>query len=275
MSSPEIVQRVKTLTSDWVVENGCLTRQVVGVEVHEDAPDQTSSTTIAVGPSPTDYSLPMAYRRLLTSIARARDVTECVKVRDAAVALRALAKMARNTAAERDVAEIRLRAERKVGEVCLELTKLQGTRGRNNAARADGRKTKASQLAAAGITVQQSKIWEKLAAIPSPTFEAALATAPSLSTRAVLHAAWKPSRTTATTSVDPVALRLWRRLAAFDDGMLDQEPSELLKALTPAMRERVCELAPRISAWLDRLPPTARGRKRTATVGASELGASR
>jgi hypothetical protein len=89
--------------------------------------------------------------------------------------------VARDRLAERQVAEIRVRAERRCGELLKEMPKAKGTllAGRNengdyrlsDGATAD---STAQTLDNLGITRDQSSQWQALADIPEAKFEAAL-----------------------------------------------------------------------------------------------------
>ncbi len=61
----------------------------------------------------------------------------------------------------------------------------------------------------------------------------------------------------ATPKRDPVsieALWLWGRLRDFQrDGLLNKTPQEIMATMTPAMRDEVHTLAPRVAAWLKRI----------------------
>jgi hypothetical protein len=66
--------------------------------------------------------------------------------------------------------EIRLRAERRAGELLREMEKNKGAATRSSDATALER----PKLADLGITKQQASDWQRLAAIPKPEFEIAL-----------------------------------------------------------------------------------------------------
>lgn len=54
--------------------------------------------------------------------------------------------------------------------------------------------------------------------------------------------------------IAPHALSVSRRVLAIErEGWLTWDPSDVLATLTPAMRERVRELVPRVAAWLARV----------------------
>jgi transcriptional regulator with XRE-family HTH domain len=81
-------------------------------------------------------------------------------IRDKARAIEVYARQAKNTEAERQACEIRLRAERKAGQLSRELEKAQGHR--SDLTLLD-RPTKSEALSKAGISREQAAQWEQLA----------------------------------------------------------------------------------------------------------------
>jgi hypothetical protein len=75
------------------------------------------------------------------------------------------ARQAKNTEAEQQACEIRLRAERKAGQLLRDMEKLKG---RPQKASTDTR------LSDVGVSYDQSSKWQKLADVPDDSFEAAL-----------------------------------------------------------------------------------------------------
>jgi hypothetical protein len=108
------------------------------------------------------------------AIDAAYKVDEVKPIRDKAIALETYARQAHNVEAERQACEIRLRAERKAGELSAKLQKSEGGRPSKTRATMDRVSTKAEQLHAAGVTPRQAKQWEKLAAVPERDFKRAL-----------------------------------------------------------------------------------------------------
>jgi hypothetical protein len=185
------------------------------------------------------------------AIEAAYKVDEVKDIRDQAIALEVYARQAHNTEAERKACEIRLRAERKAGALSAKLEKSAGGRPGKTRATRDRVSTKAEQLHAAGVTPRQAKSWEKLAAVPEKEFEMALEDQTAKpTTNGIIKANATPTR-------DPVsieALWLWGRLRDFQrDGLLNKTPQEIMATMTPAMRDEVHTLAPRVAAWLKRI----------------------
>jgi len=191
------------------------------------------------------------YEAMCRAIEAAYKVDEVKDIRDQAIALEVYARQAHNTEAERKACEIRLRAERKAGALSAKLEKSAGGRPGKTRATRDRVSTKAEQLHAAGVTPRQAKSWEKLAAVPEKEFEMALEDQTAKpTTNGIIKANATPKR-------DPVsieALWLWVRLRDFQrDGLLNKTPQEIMATMTPAMRDEVHTLAPRVAAWLKRI----------------------
>jgi hypothetical protein len=191
------------------------------------------------------------YEAMCRAIEAAYKVDEVKDIRDQAIALEVYARQAHNTEAERKACEIRLRAERKAGALSAKLEKSAGGRPGKTRATRDRVSTKAEQLHAAGVTPRQAKSWEKLAAVPEKEFEMALEDQTAKpTTNGIIKANATPTR-------DPVsieALWLWGRLRDFQrDGLLNKTPQEIMATMTPAMRDEVHTLAPRVAAWLKRI----------------------
>lgn len=116
------------------------------------------------------------------AIAAAHRVDEAKKIRDKAEAVRVYAKQARDLDMQNMAAEIRIRAERRAGQLLLEMAKNQGARGEGRPRR-DGTKIRRSSRTTAyppklediGITKDQSSKWQRLALlVDEATFERAL-----------------------------------------------------------------------------------------------------
>ena len=98
------------------------------------------------------------------------------------------AKQAKNLDAEKHAAEIRVRAERRCGELLAEMPKATPS-GNNQHGKVEVSEdsTHPKTLSDLGITRDQSSQWQKLAAVPAPEFEAALAEQEVPTTSGVLN----------------------------------------------------------------------------------------
>ena len=116
------------------------------------------------------------------AIASAYRVDEAKKIRDKAEAVRTYAKLAGDLQLQNQACEIRLRAERRAGQLLLEMEKNPGTRGEGRP-RKDGTKIRRSGVRTAyrptldeiGISKDQSSKWQRLALLVDElTFDRAL-----------------------------------------------------------------------------------------------------
>jgi hypothetical protein len=193
------------------------------------------------------------YDAMCSAIEAAHEVDEVKDIRDKAVALEHYARQAQNTDAERQACEIRLRAERKAGQLLARAPKANG--GRPSQTGASGIPI-IPTLDDLGISKKQSSQWQKLGAMPQHDFDLAIGTAVKPpSTKGVLRAAEEPVSPRRYVAND--ALWLWGRLRDFEcDGLLEKEPGEVMETMTDAMKDDVHRLAPKVAAWLKRIGAT-------------------
>lgn len=127
----------------------------------------------------------LKYEAACLALAECRAVDEVKTWADKAAAMQAYGRMANDKTLELDASEIRLRAERRLGEL---LAAQKAGEGLNRGAQMTGNKAGAGQgspavvaddrrpkLADAGISKDLSSRAQKLAAVPAGEFEAALA----------------------------------------------------------------------------------------------------
>ena len=185
------------------------------------------------------------------AIEAAYRVDEVKDIRDQAIALETYARQAHNVEAERQACEIRLRAERKAGKLSAELEKKPGKRTDKQPLGIVPTGSKKEELHKAGVSWDQAKQWEKLAAVPDQEFEAALTDRTAKpTTNGIIRANMAPKRNAVSTE----ALWLWGRLRDFErDGLFTKEPGEVLSTMTPSMLDDVHTLAPRVAAWLKKI----------------------
>lgn len=190
------------------------------------------------------------YDAMCHAIAAAYEVDEVKDIRDKAMALEVYARQAHNTEAERQACEIRLRAERKVGQLLREREMAKGTRlapGGNTVRPPEDELT----LDDLHISKSQSSRWQQLAALPEDAFETSLA-APDPSTNGILAAHRQPTQN----PVDLRALWLWGRLQDFErEGLLAEDPATILGTMLTHMKTTTLAMAPRVAAWLEGIKP--------------------
>jgi hypothetical protein len=199
------------------------------------------------------------YEAMCHAIAECERVDEVKDLRDKALALQTYWRQARNLEAELQAGRIRLRAERRTGELLKELGRAP-PQERNPNGRAAGNiepsrvearsSPYARTLAEHGIPRTTAQRFEALADVPAETFEAALAEETPTTASAIIERV----RSTTPRSIDPDALWLWGRLKEFDQrGLLEREMPALI-ALTPTpLREDMKGLAFRVACFLNAL----------------------
>ncbi len=126
------------------------------------------------------------FNKARAALARAVTVDEAKEIRDKAEALRIYAKQARHAGdMERQCAEIRLRAERRIGELLAQTVKPGNPQLSHDAT---------IGLSELGITRSQSSRWQLAATLPEEDFERYVATSRELSTAGVLRLVWDRKR---------------------------------------------------------------------------------
>lgn len=195
------------------------------------------------------------YDTMCRAIAEAYEVDEVKSIRDKAMALEFYAKQSKNVEAERQACEIRLRAERKAGELLRDLQKAVGTRGQLNGRNSSGAATREAPEATAklkdlGISHKQSSNWQNLAKVPQEIFDDELKHSPRPTTSGIIRAAKPPKEN----PVSDEALWLWGTLKDFErDGILSMKTKDVMSTMTPKMLDDVHMLAPRVANWLKQI----------------------
>lgn len=196
-----------------------------------------------------DQTATIRYDEMCRAISDAYEFDEVKHIRDKALAIEVYAKQAKNIDAESKACKIRLRAERRAGELLSEMEKAKGGRPcgyRSHDIAGSSQQT----LSDIGITKTQSSRWQKLAAIPKDQFDAAVEAPDAKPTTTGILTAYQEPKVDA---VDPKALWLWGRLRDFEREVLDQNPNLLMSSMLDHMKTSTLDLAPRVAAWLTRI----------------------
>jgi hypothetical protein len=192
------------------------------------------------------------YDAMCRAIAEAHAVDEVKDIRDKARAIEMYARQAQNTEAEERAREIRLRAERKCGQMLADTERAQGRRTDLTSSH-HGRKSLAEELEHNHISRKQAENWQKLAAVPEDLFEQALSE-PNPSTSGIITRHEVADRPAGLVMDNHQALWLWGTLQDFErDGILDADPNELIGNMLDHMKATTNRLAPRVAAWLGRI----------------------
>jgi hypothetical protein len=196
------------------------------------------------------------YDEMIRAIAVCHRTDEISSIRAKAKALEILAKQAKNIEAERQLAEIRIRAERRWGQMYREQEKATGNK---NDGEFGGRNVlppnNAPTLETLGVSKQQSASWQKLAEPSDKQFEKALNQASSMgvpTTSGVLR------NTGATHEVSEVesdpksaqALWVWGRVNQFAEHIEGLTPKQCAARFDETMRSDMKAALPDLISWL-------------------------
>lgn len=217
------------------------------------------------------------YDAMCSAIAECHRVDEVKDLRDKAMALEMYAKQSRNIEAERKACEIRLRAERRTGDLLKELARAtpeeagsQGGRGHVKSTSNDatsfaqpGHFTPAPSpyaeaLQRTGISRQTASRYQALSDVPKETFEAAMRDPDKPSTSGVLAKA--EAQRAVQEARDPTprmpsdSLWLWGRMRDLErDGYFTKDASALLTPMTETMLADMRRIVPLCAEFLSTL----------------------
>jgi len=190
------------------------------------------------------------YDAMCSAIAECERVDEAKDIRDKAMALEKYFAQSQNLESERLALNVRLRAERRCGVLLREMRESgerdPGGRGPRVASNATTQPT----ISDLGLSRDQSSRFEQLAQIPEREFERALDEPVKQSTSGLIRKFVKTDDDEE--KVDPQALYLWGRLRDFERELLGSSPKQLIKKMTPAMRDDVRRLVPMVIEYLEK-----------------------
>lgn len=120
------------------------------------------------------------YEAARTALAECQRVDEVKDIRDKAEAMAAYARQAKDTELVQFATEIKVRAERRAGEMLTQMEKSTGSRFDGRSPEGEVRRSHdatATKLEDIGVTKVQSSRWQQLASMSEEHFETAVATA--------------------------------------------------------------------------------------------------
>jgi hypothetical protein len=196
------------------------------------------------------------YEAMVTAIDQCHRVDEVKDIRDKSLALEVYARQAHNVEAEQKAIEIRIRAERKVGQLLQEMQRGNAGRPRNSVQAEPNLSEYQKAKHDAGISATQAKRWQKLAEMPHVDFEHKLHQ-PLVSTSAVIGETSQPRQ------LPPRALWLWGTLCDFRrEGMFDVDINEIVaEAEKSGVQHQFDELIPRLISWLSEFQGVSKWKK--------------
>lgn len=184
------------------------------------------------------------YDAMCTAIQACHKVDEVKDIRDKAMALEAYARQAMNTDAERKACEIRLRAERKAGQMLSKKDKPKA----NQHMSAKSHDASMQTLDDLGISKTQSKRWQKLASINDNDFESALSEKQQTTSGLIKKVNGEK------TKMHPKALWLWGRIRDFEREEIENcDCGVLVGEMTETMQADLIRILPRMIEYLNDL----------------------
>lgn len=187
---------------------------------------------------------PVRYEAMVSAIDACHRIDEVKSLHDKARAMEVYAAQAMNTEAERKACEIRIRAERRAGELMLELRRNKSS---GVPATVAGTSEYAQALESAGVKERTAQRWQNLAAVPKEQFEAALSGEEKPATRAIIKKA-----NGANGAMSPDALWFWGRLRDIERMELWKwTPDDLLGEMTDTMVADVGRVLPLVKEWIE------------------------
>ena len=180
------------------------------------------------------------YDAMCQQLAECRKFDEVAEMRNQANALAGYARQAKNMDAERNAIEIRIRAERRAGQLLGGMEKSKG--GDAETLRSEGGARSVSEFKQAksesGVSDDQGKKWQNLAKVSDGDFEKAMGSDEMPSTAGILRSVIaKPKGDVR--PIDDRAIALWGICKRFNETVKPEDLDYLLGELTESMRKSV------------------------------------
>lgn len=186
------------------------------------------------------------YDSMIAAIDRCHQVDEVKDIRDQARALETYAKQALNTAAERKAVDVRIRAERRAGQLLKEMERGEPGRPEKNGVHAEPNLSPYQEAKQeANISDTQAKRWQKLAEIPTADFEYKLQDPLVKPSTSGIIESKKPRQ------APDEALWLWGRLRDFERDFISlHNINDIVAQMSDALQNDVRRIAPQLECWL-------------------------
>ena len=186
------------------------------------------------------------YDAMVYAIAECHQVDEAKDIRDKARAMEVYASLAMNIDAERQAADIRIRAEVKTGELLSANDDVK--KGRRSIQMSD-----APTLKGIGVSRDQSSKWQKMASIPKEEREGYLAQPGIPSTEGMIRAhELKQNPPPVMPDFSEKALWIWGKLReAESNNMFEEDLNGLIFSMTTSMQKDMHRLVPQLKKWID------------------------
>lgn len=185
------------------------------------------------------------YDAARTALAEAHSIDEVKDIRDKSEAMAAYARQAKDVQLVQWATEIKVRAERKAGQMLAEMPKATGSKGtgsNQHEVRSHDATAPKTTLADIGVTKSDSSRWQKLAAVSDDQFEHAVAAAKEVAgevtTAAMLRAAKSPGDESVPTPKPPKP-----KLLSEEESARILAENEHLRAENAELRERIDDIA--------------------------------
>lgn len=197
------------------------------------------------------------YDQMRTAIAKCESIDEVKEIRNKAHAIEVYAAQAQNYEAESQAIKIRLRAERRCGELLKEQPKAKGAAGNPGGqgakiVRSDDTTAQIPTLADLGISKQQSSDWQKLAEVPEEKFEAKLNDSSVRPSTTELIEKKPPATTGPLVPAD--VIYIWGRIRDFErEDVFNLNPCAIFDAMTDTMQDDIVRIVPQLIPWLTEL----------------------
>lgn len=197
------------------------------------------------------------YEAMVHAIAECHRVDEIKDIRDKAAALEAYARQAKNVDAERKACEIRLRAERKAGDLLQAMqraTKSDAGKA-SGAVRSNTRNAGACSpseyrqaITEAGIAPRTADRYQQLSRVPEAQFEAALRDPVKPTTTGIIKAV------NGSTKMDEDSLWIWGRVRDFERMRIGGRSFEdVFGGMTDTMQADMRRIVPGVIKWLSQI----------------------